>query len=84
MIILIAIPHMTLQDIFVCILAFLPTGWGILQVYYYIQLFALGDLSDLLLDSNCQKINKLGNFYAGIFSKNKILWCEEDAFIYNF
>ncbi|XP_078161046.1 callose synthase 3-like [Carex rostrata] len=32
MIILIAIPHMTLQDIFVCILAFLPTGWGILQI----------------------------------------------------
>ncbi|XP_054822446.1 callose synthase 3 isoform X2 [Prosopis cineraria] len=28
---LIALPHMTLQDIFVCILAFMPTGWGILQ-----------------------------------------------------
>ncbi|KAJ3672326.1 hypothetical protein LUZ60_007047 [Juncus effusus] len=32
LIILIAIPHMTLQDIFVCILAFLPTGWGMLQI----------------------------------------------------
>ncbi|KAJ4776414.1 glucan synthase-like 3 [Rhynchospora pubera] len=32
LIILIAIAHMTLQDIFVCLLAFLPTGWGILQI----------------------------------------------------
>ncbi|KAL5206999.1 hypothetical protein ABZP36_031434 [Zizania latifolia] len=31
-IILIAIPHMTVQDIFVCILAFMPTGWGMLLV----------------------------------------------------
>jgi callose synthase len=31
-IILIAIPHMTVQDIFVCILAFMPTGWGLLLV----------------------------------------------------
>ncbi|KAK4258423.1 hypothetical protein QN277_007877 [Acacia crassicarpa] len=29
---LIALPHMTLQDIFVCILAFMPTGWGMLQI----------------------------------------------------
>lgn len=29
---LIALPHMTLQDIVVCILAFMPTGWGMLQV----------------------------------------------------
>jgi hypothetical protein len=32
LVILIALPHMTLQDIVVCILAFMPTGWGILQV----------------------------------------------------
>ena len=36
---LIAIPHMTLRDIIVCILAFMPTGWGMLQVsktsYYH-------------------------------------------------
>lgn len=31
-IILIAIPHMTVRDIFVCILAFMPTGWGLLLV----------------------------------------------------
>jgi len=31
-IILIAIPHMTVQDIFVCILAFMPTGWGLLLI----------------------------------------------------
>jgi callose synthase len=31
-IILIAIAHMTVQDIFVCILAFMPTGWGLLLV----------------------------------------------------
>ena len=29
---LIAVPHMTLQDIIVCILAFMPTGWGLLLV----------------------------------------------------
>lgn len=29
---LIALPHMTLQDIIVCILAFMPTGWGMLLV----------------------------------------------------
>ncbi|KAK8463631.1 hypothetical protein SEVIR_1G386100v4 [Setaria viridis] len=31
-IILIAIPHMTVQDMFVCILAFMPTGWGLLLI----------------------------------------------------
>lgn len=31
---LIAIPHMTMQDIIVCILAFMPTGWGMLLVRY--------------------------------------------------
>ncbi|CAH9106641.1 unnamed protein product [Cuscuta epithymum] len=30
--ILIALPHMTPQDIVVCILAFLPTGWGLLLI----------------------------------------------------
>lgn len=29
---LIALPHMTVQDIVVCFLAFLPTGWGMLLV----------------------------------------------------
>nr|POF25394.1 callose synthase 1 [Quercus suber] len=29
---LIAVPHMTLRDIIVCILAFMPTGWGMLQI----------------------------------------------------
>ncbi|KAI9094765.1 hypothetical protein K1719_026571 [Acacia pycnantha] len=29
---LIALPRMSLQDIFVCILAFMPTGWGMLQI----------------------------------------------------
>ncbi|XP_019429555.1 PREDICTED: callose synthase 3-like [Lupinus angustifolius] len=29
---LIALPHMTVQDIVVCILAFMPTGWGMLQI----------------------------------------------------
>ncbi|XP_076893137.1 callose synthase 2-like [Bidens hawaiensis] len=29
---LIALPHMTLKDIIVCILAFLPTGWGLLLI----------------------------------------------------
>ncbi|PQM33652.1 callose synthase 3 [Prunus yedoensis var. nudiflora] len=29
---LIVLPHMTLQDIIVCILAFMPTGWGILLI----------------------------------------------------
>ncbi|KAL4596955.1 hypothetical protein ACB092_12G201100 [Castanea dentata] len=29
---LIAVPHLTLQDIIVCILAFVPTGWGLLQI----------------------------------------------------
>ncbi|KAF3976520.1 hypothetical protein CMV_000294 [Castanea mollissima] len=29
---LIAVPHMTLRDIIVCILAFMPTGWGLLQI----------------------------------------------------
>ncbi|XP_028555016.1 callose synthase 3 isoform X2 [Dendrobium catenatum] len=32
LIILIAIPHMTFQDIIVCFLAFLPTGWGLLLI----------------------------------------------------
>ncbi|PON83904.1 Glycosyl transferase [Trema orientale] len=29
---LIALPHMTVQDIVVCILAFMPTGWGMLLI----------------------------------------------------
>ncbi|XP_020093591.1 callose synthase 3-like isoform X1 [Ananas comosus] len=29
---LIALPHMTVQDILVCFLAFLPTGWGLLLI----------------------------------------------------
>ncbi|KAF3452613.1 hypothetical protein FNV43_RR03046 [Rhamnella rubrinervis] len=29
---LIALPHMTLQDIVVCVLAFMPTGWGMLLI----------------------------------------------------
>ncbi|XP_071742629.1 callose synthase 2-like [Rutidosis leptorrhynchoides] len=32
LIILIALPHMTLKDIIICILAFLPTGWGMLLI----------------------------------------------------
>jgi len=40
-IILIAIPHMTVQDIFVCILAFMPTGWGLLLVSSFCCMVAL-------------------------------------------
>nr|XP_043609266.1 callose synthase 2-like [Erigeron canadensis] len=29
---LIALPHMTIKDIVICILAFLPTGWGLLLI----------------------------------------------------
>ncbi|WCJ19020.1 glucan synthase-like 3 [Euphorbia peplus] len=29
---LIALPHMTMKDVLVCILAFLPTGWGMLLI----------------------------------------------------
>ncbi|XP_020112967.1 callose synthase 3-like [Ananas comosus] len=32
LVVLIAFAHMTVQDIFVCCLAFLPTGWGMLQI----------------------------------------------------
>lgn len=32
LILLIAVPHMTAQDIIVCVLAFMPTGWGLLLV----------------------------------------------------
>lgn len=35
---LIALPHMTLQDIVVCVLAFMPTGWGMLLVSKSIDL----------------------------------------------
>ncbi|KAJ0037576.1 hypothetical protein Pint_24113 [Pistacia integerrima] len=31
-IILVALPHMTFKDIIVCILAFMPTGWGLLLI----------------------------------------------------
>jgi len=34
LVILIAVLRMTVQDIFICILAFAPTGWGMLQVNY--------------------------------------------------
>lgn len=34
LVILIALPHMTPRDIVVCILAFMPTGWGLLLVSY--------------------------------------------------
>ncbi|PWA63034.1 glycosyl transferase, family 48 [Artemisia annua] len=36
LIVLIALPHMTIKDIVVCILAFLPTGWGLLLVSIYV------------------------------------------------
>ncbi|CAH1440897.1 unnamed protein product [Lactuca virosa] len=29
---LVSLPHMTIKDIIVCILAFLPTGWGLLLI----------------------------------------------------
>ncbi|KAL9251828.1 Callose synthase 3-like protein [Drosera capensis] len=32
LVILIALPHMMVQDIIVCILAFMPTGWGLLLI----------------------------------------------------
>lgn len=32
LIILIVVPHMKFRDIIVCILAFMPTGWGLLQI----------------------------------------------------
>lgn len=32
LIILVALPHMTFRDIIVCILAFMPTGWGLLLI----------------------------------------------------
>ncbi|XP_042395925.1 callose synthase 3-like [Zingiber officinale] len=32
LILLVAVPHMTVQDIIVCILAFMPTGWGLLLI----------------------------------------------------
>ena len=34
LILLIALPGMTFKDIIVCILAFMPTGWGLLLVSY--------------------------------------------------
>lgn len=30
--VLVALPHMTLQDIVVCFLAFMPSGWGLILV----------------------------------------------------
>ncbi|XP_076911186.1 callose synthase 2-like [Bidens hawaiensis] len=36
---LIALPHMTLKDIIVCILAFLPTGWGLLLIAQALRRF---------------------------------------------
>lgn len=38
---LIALPHMTMQDIIVCILAFMPTGWGLLLVSNFFKLHFL-------------------------------------------
>lgn len=35
LVVLIAFAHMTVQDIFVCCLAFLPTGWGMLLVLFF-------------------------------------------------
>ena len=34
---LIAFPGMTMRDIIVCILAFMPTGWGLLSVSMFIH-----------------------------------------------
>ena len=38
---LIALPHMTVQDIFVCILAFMPTGWGMLLVSEFLSALSI-------------------------------------------
>ena len=41
---IIPFPHLTLRDIIVCILAFIPTGWGLLLVSkpsYYLPCFLL-------------------------------------------
>ena len=37
---LIALPHMTVQDVIVCILAFMPTGWGMILVSACLSTFA--------------------------------------------
>ncbi|KAK4780638.1 hypothetical protein SAY87_016744 [Trapa incisa] len=37
---LIALPHMTMRDLIVCILAFMPTGWGILLIAQACKPFA--------------------------------------------
>ncbi|KVI00628.1 1,3-beta-glucan synthase subunit FKS1-like, domain-1 [Cynara cardunculus var. scolymus] len=39
---LIALPHMTVKDIVICILAFLPTGWGLLLIAQALRPFLRG------------------------------------------
>lgn len=36
---LLALPLITVKDLFICMLAFMPTGWGMLLVSIYISLF---------------------------------------------
>jgi len=46
---LIALPHMTVLDIVVCVLAFMPTGWGLLLVSILL-------LTVVVLNCLCQTI----------------------------
>lgn len=55
---LIALPHMTLQDIIVCFLAFMPTGWGILMVSH------LQFSADLSTHRNSTLANSLMHYHS--------------------
>jgi hypothetical protein len=67
LVILIALPHMTLQDIVVCILAFMPTGWGILQVN------SLSDFSYIIHEHHFGEVWHIAQFFFYIY----IYICED-------
>ncbi|THG07021.1 hypothetical protein TEA_008471 [Camellia sinensis var. sinensis] len=56
---LIALPHMTIQDIIVCILAFMPTGWGLLLPFSFLSLF-------FQIAQACKPIVDRAGFWASI------------------
>lgn len=73
---LVALPHMTIKDIVVCILAFLPTGWGLLLVsIFFLTVFTKSPLSRifyfLLTQQGYLLLNLLHHFHITISDVNR-------------
>lgn len=84
---LIAVPHMTFQDIIVCILAFMPTGWGLLQVSSSLSLSHVSFHTSFLciyISSNIISYSRLDKtIYCGFKTLTSSFWYKSSKMLEN-